>query len=200
MRMTPFVRKFALTSHVATSVGWLGAAVAYLALAGIGLRTVNPALSRAIYLVLEPIALYAIVPLCLAALVTGLVQSIGTEWGLVRHYWILAKLVLSVAASIVLLVHLRAIGQVADIAASANPAFGSLRVQLLVHAAGGVVILLTTTMLSVFKPLGRTRWYPRANQVVAAGPASTPIRPLLVVGALLLLALLVHLAGFALNH
>jgi hypothetical protein len=33
-----------------------------------------------------------IVPLSLAALLTGVVQSLGTPWGLFRHRWIVAKL------------------------------------------------------------------------------------------------------------
>jgi hypothetical protein len=35
--MTPGLRKFALTTHVTSSVGWLGAVVAFLALAIVGL-------------------------------------------------------------------------------------------------------------------------------------------------------------------
>jgi len=37
----------------------------------------------------------------LAALATGLVQSLGTEWGLLRYYWVLGKLFLTIFATIV---------------------------------------------------------------------------------------------------
>jgi hypothetical protein len=37
MAMTPRLRKFALTAHVTSSVGWLGAVAAFLALAVAGL-------------------------------------------------------------------------------------------------------------------------------------------------------------------
>ena len=46
---------------------------------------------RAAFLAMESIGWFVIVPLSLAALPTGLVQSLGTEWGLFRHCWMLAK-------------------------------------------------------------------------------------------------------------
>ena len=88
--MTLPFRKFALTAHVTFSVGWLGAVIAYLALAIVGLMTRDVSLARAVYLSLELIGWLVIVPLSFAALLTGLVQSLGTPWGLLRYYWILA--------------------------------------------------------------------------------------------------------------
>jgi hypothetical protein len=43
-------------------------------------------------------------PLCLASLLTGLIESLGTPWGLVRHYCRLQLVVDSAAALFVLLV------------------------------------------------------------------------------------------------
>jgi hypothetical protein len=66
--MKPLFRKLALTAHVTFSVGWLGAVVAYLALAIAGLMTRDVSLGRAVYLSLELIGWLVIVPLSLAAL------------------------------------------------------------------------------------------------------------------------------------
>ncbi|HYN23361.1 MAG TPA: hypothetical protein VE078_20565, partial [Thermoanaerobaculia bacterium] len=63
---------------------------------------------RAAYLAMELTAWFVIVPLILASLLTGLVQSLGTTWGLFRHYWVLAKLVLTVFVTIVLMLQLGA--------------------------------------------------------------------------------------------
>ena len=42
----------------------------------------------------------AVVPvLALLALVTGIVSSLFTKWGLFRYYWVLIKLVITVAAT-----------------------------------------------------------------------------------------------------
>ncbi len=42
MTMAPGVRKLALTAHVASSVGWLGAVVAFLALSIVGFPARTP--------------------------------------------------------------------------------------------------------------------------------------------------------------
>jgi hypothetical protein len=93
MTMTTRLRKFALTAHVASSVGWLGAVVAYLAL-GVSAATGREAQTvRAAWIAMEVIGWFAIAPLAIAALLTGLVVSLGTPWGLFRHYWVLITLV-----------------------------------------------------------------------------------------------------------
>ena len=84
--MTKSLRKLVFTSHVTSSVGWLGAVVAYLAVAGIGLSTTEDQMARSAYLMTEVIIRFVIMPISLAAVLTGLVQSLGTEWGLFRHY------------------------------------------------------------------------------------------------------------------
>ncbi|HEY5922594.1 MAG TPA: hypothetical protein VIV11_13025, partial [Kofleriaceae bacterium] len=101
--MRPALRKLALTSHVTASVGWLGTVVAYLVVAIAGLTTAEGELARGAYLTMSLIGWFAIVPFSLAAMLTGLVQSLGTEWGLFRHYWILVKLVLATIGTVVLL-------------------------------------------------------------------------------------------------
>ena len=52
---------------------------------------------------MQIIANAVIVPLALAALVTGVVSALGTTWGLLRHYWVVTKLVVVVIATVVLL-------------------------------------------------------------------------------------------------
>src|SRR5436190_12529293 len=96
MTMSAGGRKLALTAHVTCSVGWLGAVVVFLALAVIGLASPQPQTVRGVYLVMEPAAWSVLVPLAFASLLSGLVQSLGTSWGLARHYWVLAKLLINV--------------------------------------------------------------------------------------------------------
>jgi hypothetical protein len=158
MIMTSRLRKAALTVHVTVSVGWLGAVVAYLALAVTGLTTRDSEMAGSAYLAMEVIGLGIIIPCCLAALLSGLVQSLGTEWGLFRYYWIMAKLSLTVVATGVLLMHVPAVTRMARLAVSTSLSTGDfrlLRIQLVVHAVGGLLVLLTATTLSVYKPWGR---------------------------------------------
>lgn len=109
MPMTPGLRKFALTAHVVSSVGWFGAVAGFLALAIAGLMSPDAQIVRAVYLAMDLTARFVIVPLCLASLLTGLVSSLGTSWGLFQHYWVLVKLLLAIPSTILLLLHTRPI-------------------------------------------------------------------------------------------
>ncbi len=155
------VRKLLLTLHVSISVGWLGAAVAYIALAITGIMSVEAAEARSAYASLELVAWFVIVPLAAGSLLTGSVQSLATEWGLFRHYWISAKLLLTCVATLVLLGHMPAVSRMSAMAASSTSTLteaAMLPAQLVLHAAGGIVVLLVVVTLSVFKPWGRTPW------------------------------------------
>ena len=161
MIMTIGVRKFALTAHVTSSVGSLGSIAAFLALAVAGLTSQDAQIVRAAYLAMELIAWFVIVPLAFASLLTGLIQSLGTLWGLFRHYWVIVKLMLTIFATSVLLVKLEMIGYAARLAAEMALSRADLRaagIQLVVHAAGGLVVLLLPAVLSVYKPPGVTRY------------------------------------------
>jgi hypothetical protein len=114
--MRPGLRKSVLTAHITFSVGWLGAVAAFLALSVGGLISPDAGLVRGSYLAMKLTAWFVIVPFAFASLITGIVQSLGTTWGLFRHYWVLAKMFLTVFATIVLL--LKVIGYVARVAAT----------------------------------------------------------------------------------
>lgn len=158
--MRPRLRKFFLTAHVSSSVGWLGAVLVYLALATASLTSADAEVAHAGYLLLYRVAYVVIVPLSLAALVSGLVQSLGTEWGVFRHYWILVKFLLSAVAVTVLLLHLPTVARMSRLAQTtfSTSDFETLRLQLIVHAVGGLLVLLAATALSFYKPWGRTNY------------------------------------------
>src|SRR5258708_24210019 len=139
--MTPNLRKFALTAHVTSSVGLLGCIAAFLALAVAGLISQEAQIVRAAYLAMDLIARFVIVPLAFASLLTGLIQSLGTAWGLFRHYWVLVKLLLTAFATSVLLSKMALISYVSRVAAATTLSRADLhaaRIELVVHAAGGL--------------------------------------------------------------
>jgi uncharacterized membrane protein len=166
MIMTARLRKFALAVHLTFSVGWIGAAAGYIALDVAAATTQDAQTLRAGYLAMELIAWYVIVPLALASLLTGLVMSVGTKWGLFRHYWVLISLLLTIIATIVLLVETQTISYFADIAADPTTSSDELRAQgsTLVHSVGGTVVLLVILVLNVYKPRGMTRYGWRKQQ------------------------------------
>ena len=167
MTLTPRLRKVALTAHVASSVGWLGAVVGVLALAIAGLASDDPQTVRGAYLSMELIGWFVLVPLSLTSLVSGIVQSLGSKWGLFRYYWVVIKLGITVVATVVLLMYTQTLASLADLAAEPSGVDGvdGLRsASPLLHAAVGGVLLLITTVLAVFKPPGMTRYGQRQQQ------------------------------------
>jgi hypothetical protein len=169
--MSPGLRKVALVAHVTFSVGWLGSVAAFLALAVGGLTSGDPQRVRAAYLAMEVIGWFVIVPLSIASLLSGLVQSLGTTWGLFRHWWVVVKLVMTILATIILLVHMQPVGHLATAVAAATLSGGELRglrIQLIADAGAAMVVLLVATTLSIVKPQGLTRYGWRQQRALSA--------------------------------
>ena len=213
MSMKPRLRRFTLTAHVTFSVGWLGAVLAYLVLAVTGLTNSDQQLVRAAYLAMELIGWYVIVPLSLASLFTGLVQALGTDWGLFRHYWILTKFLLTLVGTIILLVHMKtAVSSMARAAAegkSLGADLSKLPLSLVIHAIGGLLVLLTATALSLYKPWGRTPYGRHMQQEKANAVApnqttaiTTPWARYVLIGliGLIVLFVVMHLTGGGPRH
>lgn len=159
MIMPPWLRKLALVVHVTASVGWTGSVAAFLALAVVGLQSQDAILVSSMYLAMDVTAGYVIVPLSVASLASGVVQSLGTSWGLFKHYWVLAKLLITVVSTFLLITHTEGIRYMAEVVGQMALGSGDLRglrVQLAVDAAAAIGALLVTTLLSVYKPRGLT--------------------------------------------
>lgn len=178
MLLSPPLRKLALAVHVTAGVGWIGAVFAFLALAVVSMRSADEGLVRSSFIAMNVIVRAVIVPIAFASLVSGLVSSLGTTWGLFRQYWVLIKLALTLIAIAILLVQLRPISDLAVAAADATRALSSLvdPQRPLVHAIGGLVVLLIVQVLGIFKPKGLTRYgWRKANDV--RSPAPPPLSP-----------------------
>ena len=167
MALTPRLRKLALTTHVTASVGWLGAVIAFLALSVAGLTSQDPQTVQGAYLVMELTGWVVLVPFSLASLATGLVCSLGSAWGLFRHYWVLFKLAINVVATVVLLLYMRTLEHLGDIAAtttSSGPGLRGLRdPSPVLHTAAALLLLLAATTLAIYKPRGLTRYGQRTQ-------------------------------------
>ena len=159
MLLSPFIRKISLTAHITFSVGWLGAVAGFLALAIIGISSQDKQLVRSAYLAMEAIGWFVIVPFCIGSLLSGLIQALGTSWGLFKHYWVLSKFAVTVLSTIVLFLHMQPISFLSDMAEKStfsDSDFRKLRIQLLANAGAALLVLLVLTTISVFKPWGRT--------------------------------------------
>lgn len=162
----PAGRKAWLTLHIICSVGWMGAVLAFVSLDVTTVTSSSVAVLRGAYIAMDLITLWAIVPLAACALATGLVVSLGTKWGLFRHYWVAVSLLLTLAATIVLLVQVPLISQRAELAAHAGTPDADIRAlgNLLVHSMGGTLVLLLILVLNMYKPQGLTPYGWRKQQ------------------------------------
>jgi hypothetical protein len=123
---------------------------------------------RAAWIGMDLMGRYIIVPSALISLLTGLVMSLGTKWGLFRHYWVIISLVLTIIAVVVLLGNMQTVSFFASIAAEMDSAdIGALRDGLqseLLHGGIGLVVLLMIQVLNVYKPRGVTPYGWRKQQ------------------------------------
>lgn len=159
MIMPPAVRRIVLAAHVVVSVGWLGAVAVFLALAVIGLASDDAPTVRGVYLVMSPAAAFVLVPLAFASLVSGLVQSLGTSWGLFRHYWVVFKFLITAVAAAVLWFYMGTFRFMAGVAGDPSSDLAWVRnPSPALHAMLALLALLVATVLAVYKPRGMTRY------------------------------------------
>lgn len=198
--MTAATRKALLTAHVVFSVGWLGAVVAFCALAVAARAGADP--DSASFIALNTIGLVVIVPASLLSVATGIVQSLVTPWGLARHRWVVAKLVLGLAATALLLLHQFSAVAVAARRAASHVPVGLLATQLVIDALLAIAALLVITVISIYKPWGLTRYGQRQRDPASARPPlSRSSRIGLVVACVLFATIVVvHLLGGGLHH
>ncbi|RZU53200.1 hypothetical protein EV385_5094 [Krasilnikovia cinnamomea] len=172
MTMRPGLRKAALLAHVTSSVGWAGAVTCFLVLTLVTLNSPNADLVRAGLSACGLLTQFVIVPFALASVFTGLVQSLGTSWGLFRHYWVIAKLLLTLAATAALLLHTEPISYLARISATNAPHTSHVdrvHLQMVIDSGAGLAVLLLIAGLAIYKPRGLTRYGWRKQQQRAQG-------------------------------
>ena len=156
-------RKLLLTVHLVVSVGLVGADISVIILGLAGLTSGVPELIRASYISMELLVSTVLLPLTVAALFTGILLGLGTSWGLVRYYWVLTKLVLTILTLNALIFLLRPAIAHAAAEALAIPLSEltgayplSAGFAAAIRPVIALIILLVIIMLAIYKPWGRT--------------------------------------------
>ncbi|MGH3997417.1 MAG: hypothetical protein ACRDTJ_08145, partial [Pseudonocardiaceae bacterium] len=145
-------RQLTVWLHVLTSVGWMAlAALLGLAAGSVDRATVTAATSMAHYLDTVLLA-----PLANASAATGLVLSLGTAWGLARHWWVVTKFVITLVQLYVgIFILSGALNTMAAAGAESDPPIG-----LLVGAAAMASAIAFQAWLAVAKPGGTEVYKP----------------------------------------
>ena len=205
MMFAPALRRFTLTTHVTSSVGWVGAVLVFLALAAIGLSSGDEHTVRGAYLVMAPAAWFVLVPLAHASLFSGIALSLGTPWGLIRHYWVVLKLIITVFSTVILMIYMGTFRQMAGVAADPVVELGFVRnPSPLVHSILALILLIAASVLGIYKPFGMTPYGRRTPGASLGGVPSArqmaatswwPYVFSILVIALIALFVILHLTG-----
>lgn len=158
MVITHNLRKLFLLLHTIFSVGWFGAVAVFFVLNTAALINPYNQLFRSLNFSMNLIAWYVILPFCLLSLATGIIQSLATPWGLLKHYWVAAKLILTLGATFLLVMHMPLINQTAEMTSerpSPNPGLHGLTINLFIKSGLALITLLATTTISIYKPWGK---------------------------------------------
>ena len=206
--MTLTLRKLTLTAHVIFSIGWIGAVAAFLILSIAGLTSQSPETVRGVYTSMDLISRFVIIPMCFAALATGIVDAFVTPWSLFRYYWVVVKFALTLMATFLLLMHQNAIARAAKWVCGAAATqlfgadFGPLKTELVQKSALAVVLLTGIAILGIYKPWGLTAYGRRKEQqrlgIQPQARSAIPLgaKILYAAGGLLVLAIfLLHITG-----
>jgi hypothetical protein len=151
----------ALILHVLASVGWFGIAVGVVIIAAMAGTAADESFAHDLYRVLAASPRVSVTA-GLLGIATGMVVSLGTRWGLIRHWWVVVKILIAVAVVATDAVLVSTIAS--DAMATGRPApplFGA--------TSAHIVVLVIATALSVIKPRGLTPWgrrvYPARRRI-----------------------------------
>jgi hypothetical protein len=160
-RLGARTRKSVLVLHIASAGAWLGVDVVMGVLIFTAVARDDPATRALSYRALELVAVGPLLACGLVCLLTGIVLGLGSRWGLVRYWWVAAKLVLNLVLTGLVLVALAP-----EVAAHADqarqfeaglPALLEVVGQLVFPPIVSPTALLVAVVLAVFKPWGRIR-------------------------------------------
>lgn len=174
-------RRLLRAAHVVLSGGWLGLVVAVLTL-GVGAMLADAGSALSSHAMTGRLAA-AIPVFAVGSILTGVVLSVATPWGLLRHRWIVVKIVLAFATIGTAIAlggtwRAQAVARLTD--GAVDGAAAGLPGWLLVGSSvAHLVMLAAATVISVEKPWGRpVRVRRRAATATDAptAPATTGLR------------------------
>jgi hypothetical protein len=161
------LRKWLVAAHILVGVGWFGIVAAKLVLEIVATPTGERDIARAGYVFLAALDRAVFPPAAIATLITGIVLSVGTAWGLFRYWWIVVKLALTIAVIVTGVAFVGAWTQAA-MTPAADTAVGATSRWLIGAAVAHLLMLGAATVISVIKPWGQIRPARAATMPVAS--------------------------------
>lgn len=163
-RLTQKKKQWLVAIHVIAVASWIGGTLGMLLL-GLYLRSGENGEQLAYTLSsMEVIDENLLKYPALLTLLTGILLSVWTQWGLVKHYWVTIKLILTVVTIMMGILFLdNWTASLADMisetgfAALRNETFQSTWLSIIIMASFNVVCLLLMVFITYFKPFGKIK-------------------------------------------
>jgi hypothetical protein len=163
-QLRPKPRKALVAAHAISAPCWVGVAVTFVAMSVVAMSTKNIHPTKAVYELMAVFDIKLLPWTNFATFLTGIALSMTTKWGLIRYYWVVAKIAIAVGILVMAFGFLLDALVRAGEEAAALAATGGTAAQL--SGAADVVLwgfgcamlsLVGALLLSLYKPGGRTR-------------------------------------------
>ncbi|QYN19377.1 hypothetical protein [Amycolatopsis sp. DSM 110486] len=157
-RLSARARKAFLVGHIVAAAAWFGLDLALDVLAGTALLTDDLTVKATSLGALRFFAVWPMFTASVLTLGTGAVLGLGSRYGLVRYWWVAAKLAVNLLMAVLILFSLRpGIDAAADYARALMAGGPAQPVDLLPPMVVAPSLLLFAYLLTVFRPWGRVR-------------------------------------------
>lgn len=178
-RLPRTARRLVLLAHLVAALGWLGVDVVVGFLAVTGFTSNDPGRVAASYLALDTFAVPLLLVFGLSTLASGLLLSIGSGLGVIRHWWVAIKLAINVVLSGLVLLLLQprlteAASQAGQIDSTLSDRLGGIPIDMLFPAFVSGAALLAASLLGTFKPWGPTPYGRRRTTTMPPATTCTP--------------------------
>ena len=197
-QLRPKPRKALVAAHAVSAACWVGVALTFVAMAVVAMSTNDIHATLTIYQLMATFDITLLPWTNFATFLTGIALSMTTKWGLIRYYWVAAKIVIAVGILVMAFGFLhdsleRAGEEAATLAATGGTAAHiSGAADVVLWGFGCALLsLVGAVLLSLYKPGGRTRrgrraaaaTRPRAQSLATAkavangAPGQLPLTP-----------------------
>lgn len=152
-----------LTTHIIFTAIWIGGALGSLLLLFTTTVTTNRELVYAAHLFIDFFDRYLNISGALGCLITGIVISLRTQWGITKYYWIISKLVANIGiiyfggSSINNWAHNTLELSLYDMNVLNNPVYLHDRQMLITGLILSAAVLILVVAISKFKPWGKRK-------------------------------------------
>lgn len=157
-------KRWLLSAHILFTIGWLGTVFCFLVLGIVATTTSDGETLEAVYFAMRILDLTVVQASAIGTVITGVLLSVLTQWGLTKFYWIIAKQIgavfsvgLGVFAMHNLIIESVSIISSRGLTALQDPTYIVNHRIIMAGIILEIISLSIMVLLSVFKPWGKRK-------------------------------------------